>query len=257
MIKLDISDLSSQSAQILAIIRNYINSNVFTSALVEVTAINQNKVDVAFINHFETKDGKKQEPIKVLDVLVGVIGGSAWTVSYPVAVGDIGLLITSKFNLDEYKKEKKSSVTKIKKQYEVASSIYIPLSLAIQPEITEDLEIKSKDDNTTITITKDGNITINNKGNIDLTNDGNITIDNKGSISATGEEVTIKGNSNVKIDSSQIEIGTGALESLVKTDTFIALFNAHTHTSSAPSSPTSPPVTPLPKTIGTTAVKGA
>lgn len=105
MIKLDISDLSSSSAQILAIIRNYINSNIFTSAVVEVTAVNGNKVDVQFINHFEKMDGTKQEPIKVLDVLVGVIGNSNWSLSFPVKTGDIGLLITSKFNLDEYKKE--------------------------------------------------------------------------------------------------------------------------------------------------------
>ncbi len=105
MIKLDISDLSSSSAQILAIIRNYINSNIFTSAVVEVTAVNGNKVDVQFINQFEKMDGTKQESIKVLDVLVGVIGDSNWSLSFPISVGDIGLLITSKFNLDEYKKE--------------------------------------------------------------------------------------------------------------------------------------------------------
>lgn len=241
MIKLDISDLSSSSAQILAIIRNYINSNIFTSAVVEVTAVNNNKVDVQFINHFEKMDGTKQEPIKVLDVLVGVIGNNNWSLSFPVSVGDIGLLITSKFNLDEYKKEKKASITKIKRQYEVSSSIYMPLSLAIQPSISENIEIKSKNDNTVISITKDGNVTIESKGNV----------------TATAKDVTITGNSSVTIDSSKVEIGKGSLESLVKTDTFISLFNSHTHTSSAPSSPTSSPITPLTSVIGTTTVKGA
>jgi uncharacterized protein involved in type VI secretion and phage assembly len=56
--------------------------------------------------------------------------------------------------------------------------------------------------------------------------------------------ITIKAD-KVKVEASQIELGSVASQKVVLGDAFMALFNAHVHTSSVPTTPTSPPVTPM------------
>ena len=56
--------------------------------------------------------------------------------------------------------------------------------------------------------------------------------------------VTVKTTNKVVIDSPNIELGTGALEAVIKGETFQKLFNAHTHIGNL-GAPTSPPVVPL------------
>ncbi|TVQ78293.1 MAG: hypothetical protein EA369_07440 [Bradymonadales bacterium] len=61
-----------------------------------------------------------------------------------------------------------------------------------------------------------------------------------------GAEIRIRSSSSVKIETaSRVEIGKGASEALVKGDSFMQLFNAHTHpTPRGPSGPPQVPMTP-------------
>jgi hypothetical protein len=55
--------------------------------------------------------------------------------------------------------------------------------------------------------------------------------------------ITLETTNKVIVDSPKIELSKGALESVIKGDTFIGLFNSHTHGS--PSGPTTPPTIPI------------
>ena len=56
---------------------------------------------------------------------------------------------------------------------------------------------------------------------------------------------------------SQVTVGNGAAEPLVKGQSFMTLFNAHVHNCTAPGAPSGPPITPLTPAMMTTATKGA
>jgi hypothetical protein len=56
--------------------------------------------------------------------------------------------------------------------------------------------------------------------------------------------ITVTTSNKVVVDSPNIELGTGALEAVIKGETFQRLFNAHTHVGNL-GAPTSPPVVPL------------
>lgn len=57
--------------------------------------------------------------------------------------------------------------------------------------------------------------------------------------------VTVRTPNRVVVDSPNIELGAGAIEAVIKGNTFQALFNSHTHLTSIPGAPTSVPVVPL------------
>jgi hypothetical protein len=72
--------------------------------------------------------------------------------------------------------------------------------------------------------------------------------------SAGGVEVSA---TTIKISGSQVTVGTGAAEPLIKGQSFMALFNAHTHNCTAPGAPSGPPLAPLTPAMMTVATKGA
>lgn len=243
MQQLNLGDISSLSAQVLAVIRNLLRNEVFTAYLAEVTAFyvenGSARVDVQLINHFKNDKNEILPPKKVLNLLVGMTGGKAWTVSYPIAIGDIGLCVVSKYDLSTFIDTYKSGVTYLSRQFNAADSIFIPLALGLQPEITENLEIKSAEGNTVITITPQGDITINNANNINLTNGKDISISNSGNISVTNQgDLTLTNQGNVTaevtgktaIKCDNVEIGGDNLEKMLKAETFMQLFNSHVHT---------------------------
>lgn len=55
--------------------------------------------------------------------------------------------------------------------------------------------------------------------------------------------ITLETTNKVIVDSPKIELSKGAIESVIKGDTFIGLFNSHTHGS--PAGPTTPPTIPI------------
>ena len=100
---------------------------------------------------------------------------------------------------------------------------------------------------TQINILPDNSIIIQNPNGdkIELLNDGNITIE-------TSTKVTVK-SPEVIIDAAQkIELGKGATEDVVLGNSFMALFNSHTHLGNlgVPTTPALSPMTPAQLSTG-------
>ncbi|MBY0371472.1 phage baseplate assembly protein V [bacterium] len=112
------------------------------------------------------------------------------------------------------------------------------------------LQIESQADRVTLSDAKNNRICIEN---------GTIRVQNK-----AGDEIVIESGSirihanSVKVEAAaSLELGAGASEALVKGQSFMALFNAHTHVCSGPGGSSSPPATPMTPAQLSTIVKTA
>jgi uncharacterized protein involved in type VI secretion and phage assembly len=112
------------------------------------------------------------------------------------------------------------------------------------------IEVLSQSDQVLLSDGKSTQVVLE-KGKVRITNSqgDEIVLDSNG-IKLKAQKIQIDG-------ASSIELGSGASEALVKGKTFMSLFNAHTHTSSMPGSPTSPPVAPLTPAVLSTKVTTA
>lgn len=120
--------------------------------------------------------------------------------------------------------------------------------ITLQDRDNRKLEISSKDKKLTLTdeqsnsiVIENSGITVKTKGGSQIeVQDSGITIKSKG-----GGEVSVK-DATISINAaSKIELGQGAAMSLIKGETFQALFNSHVHmTAWGPSSPPMVPMTP-------------
>jgi hypothetical protein len=92
---------------------------------------------------------------------------------------------------------------------------------------------------TQINIKPDNSMTVLNPNgdSIILNNDGTVIV-------KTSKEATIKSPAVVIDAANKIELGKGAFEKLILGDSFMALFNAHTHIGNM-GAPTTPPVVPM------------
>jgi hypothetical protein len=93
-------------------------------------------------------------------------------------------------------------------------------------------QINIKNDKSVLIQTASGN------SKVEILDDGKMNITQKG-------DITVKSDGKVIIDhSSAIELGAGASEKVVLGDTFMSLFNSHTHVGNM-GAPTSPPTAPM------------
>lgn len=93
------------------------------------------------------------------------------------------------------------------------------------------------------------------RSHITINPDSSITIehaDSQSIIELVGTEINIVSEQSVNVTSTNciieagnIELGEGAVEAVIKGNTFQTLFNKHTHLTAVPGAPTSPPVIPL------------
>lgn len=81
---------------------------------------------------------------------------------------------------------------------------------------------------------------------------GSVDIKANGSCNVEGQTCKIKGTS-VTVDGTSISLGEGATEALLKTNTFLTIYNTHTH--ATPTGPSGPPVVPLDPSVLSTTVK--
>lgn len=106
-----------------------------------------------------------------------------------------------------------------------------------------DLELNA-DGKADITIKGDANISVN--GNSNLSVDGNITLNCGGNSTLTIEgDVSLTANGKVDLISDNINLGGNQQFKIALAETISNLFNAHTHLSAAPGSPTGPPLQPM------------
>ncbi|EJN10477.1 hypothetical protein PMI40_00005, partial [Herbaspirillum sp. YR522] len=95
-------------------------------------------------------------------------------------------------------------------------------------------------------------------GSIKLTNDGKVSVNSAVEINAAGPVINLTATGNVNVVAPSITLGAAgqALKSFI-TDAFIALFNSHTHTSTAAGTQTSNPTQQMnPAAHATSTVKG-
>ena len=84
-----------------------------------------------------------------------------------------------------------------------------------------------------------------------------IVLQNNGEIELNAAtQININSSTKVKVNSPSVELGTGTLESILKGETFQALFNSHTHLGNLGVN-TGPPVNPSTAAELSTVVKGA
>jgi len=95
-----------------------------------------------------------------------------------------------------------------------------------------------------VSIKGDANILIN--GNSNLSIDGNITLNCGGNSNLTIEgDVNLTANGKVDLISDSINLGGNQQFKIALAEMISNLFNAHTHLSASPGSPTSPPLQPM------------
>jgi hypothetical protein len=89
---------------------------------------------------------------------------------------------------------------------------------------------------------------IDENGNNIATNSDGVTITSQdGSIVGLGKDAVQVIAKNVHIRSQTVSLGEGAMEPAILGKTFAAIFDAHTHATTAPGAPTSPPIpAPMP-----------
>lgn len=84
-----------------------------------------------------------------------------------------------------------------------------------------------------------------NGNSIELASAGITCTDASGNeIKTSSSGIDVKG-ATINIEGQSVTVGGPGGEPLVKGQTFMAMFNAHVHTTTAPGAPTSPPVVPL------------
>ena len=103
----------------------------------------------------------------------------------------------------------------------------------------------------------------NNKIVVEDSNGNTLTMDSSGTVieDSNGNKITMAGGgitvegTTIMIKGNTVDVaGTGG-EALVKAQTFMSMYNAHTHVCTAPTSPSGPPVPPLTPAAFTTKTK--
>ncbi|PTX56107.1 hypothetical protein C8N43_0758 [Litoreibacter ponti] len=88
---------------------------------------------------------------------------------------------------------------------------------------------------------------------LEMTSSGITCSDANGNeISASGGGIEVKSSATINIEGSMVTVAGAGGEPLIKGSTFLSLFNAHTHPTAAPGSPTAPPMVPLTPSVLTT-----
>jgi len=84
-----------------------------------------------------------------------------------------------------------------------------------------------------------------NGNSITLSSSGIACVDGNGNeITTSASGVEVKGTT-INIEGQSVTVGGAGGEPLVKGQTFLALFNSHTHPCTAPGAPSGPPIVPL------------
>ncbi len=228
-----------------------IENIVNTSSIAKITAVNENTVDVELLNGD-----------KLINVPVCSTAFNNWTVSLPLKIDDVGIVIFTKYEVSDYKSTGEFKGESLS-PFSQNNGLFIPYALFNQPNITEDIVITNeaitltinkdneviftdeKDSGTvtinlnsdnelavdnekaSILIDKDGGWTFENeKGTCSFDKDGVLTVSNDGgeiTMDSSGN-ITIKGSKAV-IDANAIEFGKSAVEPVILGNTFLQEMN--------------------------------
>lgn len=221
------------SGVVLKIVEQYIKEHISTAMPAKVVGRasfgSQQVVDVKPILVDTYLDSRGVELPPILDVPVILPAGGGGLLSFPVAIGDTVLIISSMRNIDEWKDSREQDNTiipKDRRSFNLADAIAIPglftKNTNLSPS-TENVELRLGDSSFSmtpggvITVTNGSEtITADNNGNIELDNGSeSVTLTSSGDfehssgakITATGDVVTASG---VSLDNHQHVINSGS-----------------------------------------------
>lgn len=171
------------------------------------------------------------------NAIYGVPSSGLFQISHNAKVGDIGLAIVLKSDINIYKTNKKGGNPVTKRIFDVNDCIFIPLSLLNYPS-NDNYSIKTSDDKVSLELTKDSinlqaedKIDINSKKTIQLKSQGaGLNFDSKLSINNAGVELkdVIDGIISILQDipkiTGQVVVPTSIATKLIKLEPKITSF---------------------------------
>lgn len=170
----DESDLQDIPSMINKLIENKINL-INTSFIAEVTAIKENRVSVVNVNKYVFGNEVKEYPI-INNVLVAMPATKNNALNLPISIGDKGLCIVLQSDITNYKNTGNSSIPNSARRFDIADSIFLPLSLYIQENIKEK-QLDIKNEQNLFSMSEDG-ITMNTQKELNFSCD-NLVINAK------------------------------------------------------------------------------
>lgn len=164
-----------------------------TSFLAKIESINGGGL-VDVVDIINQREGITNPVIP--NAIYGVPSSGLFQISHNAKVGDIGLAIVLKNDINIYKSNKKGGEPATKRFFDVNDCIFIPLSLLNYPP-DDNYSIKSSDSKVSFELTKDSinlqaesKVDVNSKKTIQLKSQGaGLSFDNKLSINNAGVEL--------------------------------------------------------------------
>lgn len=192
------------------VIHNYLLQNLFTIELMEVSAINDNNtVELETIVYNVFTNGEKSETKNTLhNINVMMLKGGDISLSFQVAVGDIGLYLSFKKDFSNYLNNI-DNTTLNKDIFKYTNGVFLPF--ALNNTLQDNIKIQKGED-IFINLSQE-TLTIKNKNSLIEVKDNNIAI--------TGETVNITGN--VVINGNLIGSGTLAMGGITASGSNISL----------------------------------
>ena len=144
---------------------------------------------------------------KVYNIPVMKLSANGWKFNFNVKEGDFGLLICSKYDTSNFKKNHKESVVKSRRMFSVSDGFFLPLDWDEESE--EGFVIEKED--TSLILKSDGVTIKGSTVNVEAET-ANINADK---VDVKGDSVDVKGDSvnvvadSVDVDSENVNIGSG------------------------------------------------
>ena len=188
----DYSDIADNDTIIDTTIKAALDSIVNTCDICRVISVDNNRCDVELL-----------QGGKIIDVPILAMAFNGWSFSYPIKQDDMGIIIYTKYEADEYFTQGSFKSEKLG-MFSKNNGLFMPLALYNQPAVTDDIIIANE--NVNITINKDNEISatngkasllINKEGGLVVTCESDITIE-------TQANAEIKASGNVTVEGATV-----------------------------------------------------
>ena len=184
------------------------------------------------------KSGKVLSQPLIQNVPFLILSGGGALISFPIKPGDTVLALFSERSIDEWVNSAGDETDPLDtRKHNLSDAVAIcglfPYSKQLNTS-ADDLVISYM--NSIIKIAKDGSIEINSKSDLNITVNGNANI-KANNIVLEAQDVNLK--------AGKVELGSGANLGIVLSKKLTQLFNAHTHTCTAPGNQSGIPFVPL------------
>ena len=251
---MDIRQRHDDHEELLRLAGQRLQSSIWTAVPCIVDAVDADKmtVDVQPVWSLQYRDqngdAQAQQMPKLMACPLLFQGGGGFLLTFPVKVGDEALVIIASRSVDEWFQNGQAQSgpqARASVRMHSLSDGFALVGVRSVPNMvkldTSNASLASDDGDVSLKIgVQDKNITVKAKGDITINTDGKFDVTAKSVTITASDGVTING---VKIDSSGNLTSPATItgQGDVKTGSGISL-GTHTHTSTSPGSPTSPPL---------------